>query len=43
MKPVKSDEDHFFSPTGYSLGGEFNIWGGVYFGARYSSIEYEKY
>tara|TARA_B100000925_G_scaffold291336_1_gene279027 strand:- start:115 stop:708 length:594 start_codon:yes stop_codon:yes gene_type:complete len=43
MKPIKSDEDHFFSPTGYSLAAEFNIYGGFYLGTRYSSTEYEKY
>ena len=43
LKPIKSDEDHFFSPTGYSLAVEVNIYGGLYFGGRYSSTEYEKY
>lgn len=43
LKPIKSNEDHFFSPTGYSLAAEVNIYGGFYVGGRYSSTEYEKY
>lgn len=43
LKPLKSDEDHFFSPTGYSLAAELNIYGGFYVGTRFSSTEYEKY
>ncbi|MAW07884.1 MAG: hypothetical protein CME61_06325 [Halobacteriovoraceae bacterium] len=43
LKPLKTDEDHFFSPSGFSLGGGVNIYKNIYLNFRYSSFEYEKY
>ena len=43
LKPLESDEDHFFSPTGLSLGLGVNVYKNIYVNLRYQMTEYEKY